>query len=62
MDAILDDEIAAIRDASRRLVRELGFMRGTLAGSYELEVAGERVPASVFLDAPYDPKGTRIRA
>ena len=33
MDAILDDEIAAIRDASRRLVRELGFMRGTLAGT-----------------------------
>ena len=33
-----------------------------LAGSYELEVAGERVPASVFLDAPYDPKGKRIRA
>ena len=33
-----------------------------LAGSYELEVAGERVPASVFLDAPYDPKGLRVRA
>ena len=33
MDAIPDDEIAAIRDASRRLVRELGFMRGTLAGT-----------------------------
>ena len=32
-----------------------------LAGSYELEVAGERVPAAVFLDAPYDPKGTRFR-
>lgn len=33
-----------------------------LSGTYELEVAGERVPAEVFLDAPYDPKGSRIRA
>ena len=33
-----------------------------LAGSYELEVAGERVPASVFLEPPYDPKGLRVRA
>ncbi|KAB2847649.1 MAG: FAD-dependent oxidoreductase, partial [Hyphomicrobiaceae bacterium] len=32
-----------------------------LAGKYELEVAGERVPVQVFLDAPYDPKGTRVR-
>ena len=33
-----------------------------LGGSYELEVAGERVPAEVFLDPPYDPKGLRVRA
>ncbi|MFO1141435.1 MAG: FAD-dependent oxidoreductase [Amaricoccus sp.] len=33
-----------------------------LAGSYELEVATERVPATVFLKPPYDPDGTRIRA
>lgn len=32
-----------------------------LAGSYELEVATERVPARVFLTPPYDPRGTRIR-
>ena len=32
-----------------------------LAGRYELEVAGERVPAEVFLDPPYDPRGQRIR-
>ncbi len=33
-----------------------------LSGSYELEVATERVPAEVFLDAPYDPAGSRIKA
>ena len=32
-----------------------------LAGRYELEVAGERVPAEVFLDPPYDPKNVRVR-
>jgi 4-methylaminobutanoate oxidase (formaldehyde-forming) len=47
----------------------LGYVRNpngvdrddVLTGSYELEVAGERVPAEVFLDPPYDPKGARIR-
>ncbi len=29
----LDHQVAPIRDASRRLVRELGFMRTTLAGT-----------------------------
>ena len=33
-----------------------------LAGSYELEVATRRVPATVFLAPPYDPTGARIRA
>lgn len=33
-----------------------------LAGRYELEAAGERVPAQVFLDPPYDPRGLRVRA
>lgn len=33
-----------------------------LAGSYEVEVACERVPAEASLDAMYDPKNTRIRA
>jgi sarcosine dehydrogenase len=33
-----------------------------LGGRYELEVAGERVPAQVFLDPPYDPRGERVRA
>jgi 4-methylaminobutanoate oxidase (formaldehyde-forming) len=32
-----------------------------LAGRYELEVAGERVPVDVFLDPPYDPKSLRVR-
>ena len=33
-----------------------------LAGSYELEIAGERVPAQVSLDPFYDPKGLRVRS
>ena len=32
-----------------------------LSGSYELEVATERVPAEVFLKPPYDPAGARIK-
>ncbi|MGE0022261.1 MAG: FAD-dependent oxidoreductase [Hyphomicrobium sp.] len=32
-----------------------------LSGTYELEVATERVPAKVTLEAPYDPAGARIR-
>jgi 4-methylaminobutanoate oxidase (formaldehyde-forming) len=32
-----------------------------LAGRYELEVAGERVPAEVFLSPPYDPRSERVR-
>ena len=31
--ATLESHIGPIRDASRRLVRELGFMRATLAGT-----------------------------
>jgi sarcosine dehydrogenase len=31
------------------------------AGRYELEVATERVPATLHLQAPYDPGGQRIR-
>ncbi len=33
-----------------------------LSGAYELEVATERVKASVFLKPPYDPDGARIKA
>ena len=33
-----------------------------LSGRYELEVATERVPATVFLGALYDPDMSRIRA
>ncbi len=48
----------------------LGYVRNeagvdrsyVLDGSYELEVAGERVPAEVFLGPPYDPANTRVRA
>lgn len=33
-----------------------------LSGRYELEVATKRVPADVFLDPPYDPTMSRIKA
>jgi len=33
-----------------------------LAGKYEFEIAGERVPAQVSLDPFYDPKGLRVRS
>ncbi|MEZ5864162.1 MAG: FAD-dependent oxidoreductase [Geminicoccaceae bacterium] len=43
--------------------REAGVDRSyVLDGTYELEVAGERVPAEVFLDPPYDPTSARVRA
>lgn len=32
-----------------------------LSGDYELEVATERVKASVFLEPPYDPESLRVR-
>ncbi len=32
-----------------------------LSGRYELEVAGERVPAEPFLRPPYDPENRRVR-
>jgi sarcosine dehydrogenase len=33
-----------------------------LSGAYELEVATERVPATVFLKPPYDPSMSRVKA
>ena len=33
-----------------------------LTGAYEIEVATDRIPASPFLAAPYDPKSLRVRA
>jgi 4-methylaminobutanoate oxidase (formaldehyde-forming) len=33
-----------------------------LAGSYEIEVAGEKFAAEVSLGAPFDPKGERMRS
>ena len=47
-----------------------GYVRGAagvdrpfvLAGQYELEIAGERVPARVSLAPLYDPKGLRVRS
>jgi 4-methylaminobutanoate oxidase (formaldehyde-forming) len=33
-----------------------------LSGTYELEVATERIPAEVFLQAPYDSVSARIRS
>jgi 4-methylaminobutanoate oxidase (formaldehyde-forming) len=33
-----------------------------ISGSYELEVASERVPAKVHLDPLHDPKGLRVKA
>ena len=35
------------------------FVRG---GSYEIEVATERIPAAASLRPPYDPRGLRVRA
>ena len=32
------------------------------SGSYEIEVLSERVPATLHLRPPYDPKGVRVRA
>jgi sarcosine dehydrogenase len=32
-----------------------------LEGRYEIEIAGERVPASVSLQPPYDPRNQRVR-
>ncbi len=32
------------------------------AGTYELDVGGERFAATAHLRSPYDPKGARIRA
>jgi glycine cleavage system aminomethyltransferase T len=32
-----------------------------LAGTYEIEVEGRRIPADVHLKAPYDPRGERLR-
>lgn len=31
------------------------------SGSYDIEIAGERVPATASLSAPHDPKGARMR-
>ena len=31
------------------------------AGSWEIDVAGERIPANASLRAQYDPKGERVR-
>lgn len=46
-----------VRDAENGVTRDI-----VLSGKYELEVAGERVPATVFLDPPYDPASSRIKA
>jgi 4-methylaminobutanoate oxidase (formaldehyde-forming) len=32
------------------------------AGRYEIEVAGERLPARIHLEPPWDPRGARMRA
>jgi 4-methylaminobutanoate oxidase (formaldehyde-forming) len=45
-----------VRDAARGV-----DAAGVLAGTYDLEVATERVPAAVFLRPPYDPGMTRPR-
>ena len=46
-----------VRDPERGVTPE-----HVLSGSYELEVATERVTAEAFLAAPYDPSGVRIGA
>ena len=43
--------------------REGGVTREWLAGGgFEVEVAWERVPATVQLEPFYDPKGERVRS
>jgi 4-methylaminobutanoate oxidase (formaldehyde-forming) len=39
-----------------------GDRKDVLTGTYEVEVACERVPAEVSLDPMYDPKNARIRS
>jgi 4-methylaminobutanoate oxidase (formaldehyde-forming) len=31
------------------------------SGSYDIDIAGDRIPAEASLAAPYDPKGARAR-
>lgn len=45
-----------VRDAENGVDRSM-----VLSGSYELEVATERVPARVFLEPLYDPSMTRVK-
>ncbi len=45
--------------ANRKMASTPGIV---LSGAYELEVATERVPASVSLTPLYDPGMTRIKA
>ena len=35
--------------------------RETLAGGFEIEIAGERYPMRALLRPPYDPKGVKLR-
>jgi 4-methylaminobutanoate oxidase (formaldehyde-forming) len=39
----------------------LGWIRGSLDGSWQVEIAGEPVPCRVSLDPFYDPRGERLR-
>ncbi len=40
----------------------LAYIRGDVEGSWTASVGGKSVPIEVSVRAPYDPKGTRIRA
>ena len=46
----------------QRTRRRLGDARVGAAGTYEIEVAGERIGATVSLEPFYDPKSARVRA
>jgi sarcosine dehydrogenase len=46
-----------VRDAENGVTRD-----ELLSGSYQLEVATERVPAKIFFDPLYDPAMSRIKS
>jgi 4-methylaminobutanoate oxidase (formaldehyde-forming) len=46
-----------VRDPENGVTREM-----VLGGTYELEVATERVPAEVFLEPLYDPSMERVKS
>ena len=40
----------------------IGWVRGPLDGSWQVEIGGEAVPCRVSLEPFYDPRGDRLRS